>query len=1299
MSNKTVLDAKNMLVVQLGVTEAEADLLLPLYQRGNMTAGGLSLVVNQPVSKVKRALKRLEKKGLVYEIEGIVPTYRALSPGLATGPVLLNLSTQLKSLDGEITESINDITTRIDATMTDVLNEHASITASVRDDLTTLEASLLEMVTKHLDATATTASELIEKVTQRIGDVLSKLSHDVDTELGESLTALQKELDKNQKKLMNDTTKALDDFTNWLENEHKASLEHLKEFQDKAGHLIDKARTLISDSFAQSSAAVHETLQSLSSSLGEGSNEYITKLRMIIEGLDDDMNEARVQLFNGLMSTFETTRTALDELLQQSQMISDEETDQLRDGMNQFIETSRGVLDEINNWKQDADASIENFSRVISNQVEQIAKIDQSFVDTLGTTLTGYMDRINSFLQDQYDTFDSHLSEIDDEYSQSLKQAKASLLRDIETEAEKENILLHKSIEKLHADLSDLSTAAVNDLVLKLTQSGEEMINMIMQNTEQLNGVSKRFVEQIQSTVNDVISKNSASSSSLITTVMQTNESFEAKIDMKIADVISQFQTIATQYSLETQSLYQELNSQIDDKLEGAIKSITSHMNGAKKQIEKVVNQQLARIDEQSTSITDSIHAELENITNQLINLIQSAESALLGLVTGRMAETRELVNSIRTEFNVAIKNESKLLKRHIKELKQKYMVDMDQQLKVLQETSESLSADLAEFAQTQKQEFGVLLKDAKVDFETAMHASQNVMNELQNVTVKKMGDSLNQALGEFANITESTKFNMSERIGIITDSSKEHLEHTIQHILATLESVHLEQSEIRNRMVSEAAKQLDTSMAELTQSLAEHLETISTSLAEGKKKQDGLQTAIRSELSKILDDRRKETTLTISGATMALRNANNNLHSQIASVHSKLANELTTVVNNLSETSQNIVATVAERRDASIEQIHTLHKNHLDRLQSLYSEHEQNFMNIRKETLGRVKESLDEIPAEFHHEVEQSIEASLTELTNSHDRLKSELSVEVLDIEMATESTVNEITTILNNLRENVLRTQNDSIQLVHKAANLATQAMVGRFESIGVGLKSDLNNHYQEILEEFRSGVTESKNAIDEFGNQLTNTAASSIAEFKQQHGLALNTLEEQTDKTIRNWAIEQKKNTETLQHKILAASQTIRDASLAAINSLDAIRAAIAALEPMVLEKSWHLAGIEEIRAQIVDMAKQANETIVVAVPSLDMLDIGKLGKIKGTASKVLIVPYTDELDPSLDHMRGWTIWQTRTPVLLAVMDDSQILVSGSAADEPPVALISTDPAYLQLYRELIGPHLIEGRVKPS
>ncbi|KXH76974.1 MAG: hypothetical protein AM326_12630 [Candidatus Thorarchaeota archaeon SMTZ-45] len=98
MSDKAVTEVVSVLKKNLDITDVESKTILPVYLGGNMTAGGVSIMSGENLSTVEKALKRLVKKGLIKEIDGIVPVYRSVPPNLALSEELSTSLNEIRKL-------------------------------------------------------------------------------------------------------------------------------------------------------------------------------------------------------------------------------------------------------------------------------------------------------------------------------------------------------------------------------------------------------------------------------------------------------------------------------------------------------------------------------------------------------------------------------------------------------------------------------------------------------------------------------------------------------------------------------------------------------------------------------------------------------------------------------------------------------------------------------------------------------------------------------------------------------------------------------------------------------------------------------------------------------------------------------------------------------------------------------------------------------------------------------------------------------------------------------------------------
>ncbi|MFW9982405.1 MAG: helix-turn-helix domain-containing protein, partial [Candidatus Thorarchaeota archaeon] len=285
MSNEAITEVVSVLKKNLGITNAESKAILPVLIGGNMTAGGVSQMIGEPVPTVKKTLGRLVKKGLIKEIEGIVPVYRAI-------PLNLSLLNELSAFNNEVSNLTNmsenafgssiDV---IDNTIKKVIDSKNKSLVTVGESLTTYEDSMSELVRTRIEEMKTSASAVMESLSEDLEEIMNKLDNTLDNRLGSKIIELQKEIDKSQLALDRDVKRISSEFDKWLKVERKTTLTTITEFESKSAGLIKAARDAVTNTLTASSEVLQniaqKTTKTLSSMVSTASDEGVEVLNTV----------------------------------------------------------------------------------------------------------------------------------------------------------------------------------------------------------------------------------------------------------------------------------------------------------------------------------------------------------------------------------------------------------------------------------------------------------------------------------------------------------------------------------------------------------------------------------------------------------------------------------------------------------------------------------------------------------------------------------------------------------------------------------------------------------------------------------------------------------------------------------------------------------------------------------------------------------------------------------------------------------------------------------------------------------
>ena len=321
--------------------------------------------------------------------------------------------------------------------------------------------------------------------------------------------------------------------------------------------------------------------------------------------------------------------------------------------------------------------------------------------------------------------------------------------------------------------------------------------------------------------------------------------------------------------------------------------------------------------------------------------------------------------------------------------------------------------------------------------------------------------------------------------------------------------------------------------------------------------------------------------------------------------------------------------------------------------------------------------------------------EAIAKETNQNYSMVIDKLATPFNEFKRTSESAAEEFRNLLEQASIQTTEKRNEAIKAVQESALLTNQYAARKLETIGLDLKTQLSTQSSTLIEKTHSDLAAKNLTLTEVVTSANNQSSEEMAALKQASGDTLSKFSDQVDKSLRKWSGKQKDKISSLNENIQSTVEGVVGITEDAAETVAAIHLASEKLLNVPTTRTWYLSGNEEVCAHVNDMAQRAEESVVISVPDLSCLDVKKLAKVKKPKRRVLIVPETDEPDVTLDSMDGWRIWQTKTPMLLSVIDEREILVGGGGDSDTPMAVISEDDSYLRLYHDVLGPRLIRNK----
>ena len=248
-----------ILKTRLGMSDTETKVYLPIAIGGNMTAGSIAAVIGENLDKVTRALKRLENKGFVSQIEGIVPLYRAISPNMAVNKALTEMHQNLDAFKQKLDTYSETQEKQVVSAADEILKDQENSSQQTKEALNQCESQILEMLQTHVQDVTGLANSTLSTFSDSLESAISQVDVQLEEDLGLRLQELQKAIEKSQGKINASLKKISIGLDKWLKNERVSSAESLSNFGVKAADLIDSAKSAVNQALEQTEVVLTET--------------------------------------------------------------------------------------------------------------------------------------------------------------------------------------------------------------------------------------------------------------------------------------------------------------------------------------------------------------------------------------------------------------------------------------------------------------------------------------------------------------------------------------------------------------------------------------------------------------------------------------------------------------------------------------------------------------------------------------------------------------------------------------------------------------------------------------------------------------------------------------------------------------------------------------------------------------------------------------------------------------------------------------------------------------------------------
>ena len=1292
MSDEVITDVVSVLKKNLDITDVESKALLPVYLGGNMTAGGVSLMSGEKLTTVERALKRLIKKGLIKEIDGIIPIYRSIPPNLALSEELSSIMSDVQNLNEISEKTFGSKGEEINKNVEKIIKSQDTSLKTVREALSKYEEEILELVSTRIEQVKSTATEVMGAVSEDVEDVMSKLDVSLDNRLGAKLSELQSEIDKSQIQLEKDVKLISRDFDKWLKTERKTTLASISEFEAKAQSLIGVARDAVTKALETSYKALQNITQELTKALSSMTSSASDKGVETLNSVSEDITQLLAHLEDELNQTYLAGQESLREVLAEARTIPTDFGEFTKNKITSAAEIVESSRDDIDDWKVEVASFMDVASQSLTSQLEQVASTDANYIEVLKNTLTSHVEKLNGMISGEYDQVQVLATTLGNDCEATLADTRTLVLELLQKQNETEQSECDAASKTLHTELDKWVQGTVKSIETSLKTTSDEISSILDTESSELNSLAEAMNSRLKSAFSSIIKSTTTKNEALITSVKKTTHDFEASVGSKLEELINSFATTTEKQVLDSKRLYERLRDRLDKRMTQRVTAISSQADKIESEIDLIIKQQVDRIDQHTMGIRDEFHTHLEDITRQFITLTQGIEATFNGLLSSQTVEARDLIASTHSEFKNTIQSEMVGLREDSLKLQQEYSTELGLKIDEVASSVAAVKHALEELAVRKRHEISESMADALEKLEQSIISTEDSLSKMESGIIKQFTENLDQVSQEFDTTIDGARETISERLDNVRIVTTGALEKSTTAAKGAADAFISEQKDHKQRYLADNSKKINQLATKRVKVSKQQIEEFSTELSERETRGVKGRNSAKEEVIQAIENRRAEVTQAFDAASVWVDSTVSNIATSLDTFGTKLSNELVLMQRDLQKAAEESSATIIERGDADIERFAEITTTLFQDAESTVSARIDDFGGSCATALANGSEAFTSMPNTMAKKLEDIDEEIRQEMNQHYGMVTEKLTSSFTEFQRSSESASEDFRNLLEQASIQTTEKRNDAIKAVQDSANLANQHAARKLETIGLELKTQLSTQTSTLIEKVHSDLAAKNLALTEIVTDASNQSSEGLTQLKQKRNDGLSKFSDQVDKSLRRWSNTQKNEINALSENVRATISGVTNLTEKTIETLTAIHEASEKLLKIPTERTWYLSGTDEACAHISDMASRAEESVVISVHDISCLDLKKLARIKTPKRRLLIIPETDDLDPALEALDGWRIWQTKTPMLLTVIDDREILVGGAKDSDRPISVISEDPSYLKLYHDVLGPRLI-------
>lgn len=1265
-----------------------------------MTIGAIALLSGDKPQTIEKALEGLKNKGLVSRVDGVVAVYRAVPPSLMMGEDLSSAAAQTSSLtDASRTafDSYDETLTEVVQTITDA---ERSMSAELSRAFDESESILIGEEQAGAASSIASSSEVMRTFCEAAESLLKDYGESLDQGLVSLLADLQSDLDKAQNDIQMDIKTLSKEFDQEVRGEQDASSQAIAEFGKKTKAMVQKARSTVNGALVDNLETLRQTIDGLSVAIESRTSDTVKESTDQLAASSDELARSLEQIVLELDQTGTETRKSLSGVAS----ISREAAGSIAKSARQAIENALRVVQplavDVGSWTEESTSSIAFASEGLAAQLGQVASTNSGYLEAMKNTLSMYLGQTDSVLNQAFVGLSDLLSGMKDQIESFSGEARASTTKLAQAQVSASRDRIDSAATSFGAGLDKWTTDTGRSLQKKTAQASSEASASLDAEAAKLSSLVGELSTKLSSAFGSVMSTTAETDKLIVSGTKKAVREFETGIDNKLTEITSDMTSAASTHIQESGAFYRGLRSSLDSRLEQSVSSLASHAERMQKQIDDAIEDQTARTERQTEAIRKEFRARLDEIAKEHSEIAQSLGSVFGGLLSSQGLETHDLISSAHTQFRNAVKAEITSLQDDSAKLKKEYASEIEGKVAKVSVSYEAMKKALEEPMVQRRSALSRSVADLLGRIEATTADIERGLQRIESGTIREMAETLAQASAEFSESIGAARDSFGSRIGSITDSATESLTKSTTGLKATLDEYVSGEKDAQQRFLADVGKKLDTLSSKVVRDLLLRTESSEAELTAHMEEAIKTRTATNEEGAVLLESQMAEDERVFSEFSEYVNSVLSGTSSSLASLSKKLTEEVGQMQRGLTKASEHAETSLVQRSEVGIKHFEEAAIGVIERAENSFKEKTAALGSACNASLDNSSQAVAGLPSSLSDISRSAINEALTQIESSNSEVVGSLSTDFVACETASKSTTDDVSRDIERLKGAMTKSVGSFSERTKQSIVAFNQRSSKKMDSARKGVRTQIVSASGRVTENLRTEASSKEAEITRIAEQVRGQLEESTGRAKETRTQALDRFGIEMEGAVEKWHVDIGGCNTELRQRIEQTIQQLESVVSKTTKAMDAIRAVSRDLVKAQPESTWYLTGNDEVRAHIMGMTQRAQESIVIATVSLRGLDIKRV-KSADSIRKVLIIPESEEQQPVVKDFvgLGWRVLKTASPMTLAVMDNKEIVVGGATESPHPLALVSNDKSYLQLFHDVIGPRLTIRPPPPS